>query len=33
MQVDKFWKDTMIRTNKQRIINEACGSEALLGRF
>lgn len=32
-QVDKFWKDHMIRTKKYPLVTEACGSEALLGRF
>ena len=33
MQVDKFWKDTMLRTKKHPLVTDACGSEALLGRF
>jgi len=33
MQVDKFWRDTMQRTKKHPLVTDACGSEALLGRF
>jgi dynein heavy chain len=32
-QVDKFWKDTMLRTKKSPLVIEACASEALLGKF
>jgi dynein heavy chain len=32
-QVDKFWKDHMIRTKKNALVREVCASEALLGRF
>mmetsp|Transcript_11712 Transcript_11712/g.17853 ORF Transcript_11712/g.17853 Transcript_11712/m.17853 type:complete len:332 (-) Transcript_11712:8215-9210(-) len=31
--VDKFWKDTMLRTKKNPLVTDACSSEALLGRF
>jgi len=31
--VDKFWKDTMLRTKKNPLVLDACSSEALLGRF
>jgi dynein heavy chain len=31
--VDKFWKDTMLRTKKTPLVTEACGSDALLGKF
>jgi dynein heavy chain len=31
--VDKFWKDHMQRTKKNPLVTEACGSEALLGKF
>jgi dynein heavy chain len=33
VQVDKFWKDTMLRTKKNPLVTDACSSEALLGRF
>ena len=33
VQVDKFWKDHMIRTKKQPLVTDACGSSALLSRF
>jgi len=32
-QVDKFWKDHMIRTKKNPLVTDSCSSEALLGRF
>jgi len=31
--VDKFWKDTMMRTKKNPLITECCASDALLPRF
>lgn len=31
--MDKFWKDIMIRTKKNSLIIEACGSDALLSKF
>jgi dynein heavy chain len=31
--VDKFWKDTMIRTNKNRLIVDTCDSDGLLAKF
>jgi len=33
MQVDKFWKDHMIRTKKNSLVTDVCQSEALLGKF
>lgn len=33
MLVDKFWKDTMLRTKKNPLVLDACASDALLGRF
>lgn len=31
--VDKFWKDTMIKTNKRPLVFECCQSEDLLRKF
>ena len=32
-QVDKFWRDVMMRSKKTPLILDACGSEALLSKF
>ena len=32
-QVDKFWKDVMMRAKKNSLILEACASDALLSKF
>ena len=32
-QVDKFWKDIMIRAKKNPLILDCCASDALLTRF
>ena len=32
-QVDKFWKDQMMRTKKSPLILESCASDALLSKF
>jgi len=33
MQVDKFWKDTMTKTNKRPLVQDCCNSEDLLKSF
>lgn len=33
MQVDKFWKDIMQKTNKRPLVQDACGNEDLLKKF
>lgn len=31
--VDKFWKDTMMKTFKRPLVYDCCGSEELLKKF
>ena len=32
-QVDKFWKDVMMKTNKRPLVQDCCNSEELLKKF